>query len=825
MASQAEIDLVVNATRTLPELERDLDRVLAAAQAGADDIDVDAALRVSASLSQIDDDLARVLTAAQNGADDIDVNAVLNQQRTIRQLRSDINGVVDDFNRTGAVDPIQFRGVLDGSRTLRQVRSELDDVVRTAQRSTRAIRIDVDIDEDRIRRALGRLIPDLGDIGRLAGTAARGLGQVGAAGVGIGAAVPAVSALVGVILNVIPAAATATQGILAMQLATGTLKLGLVGVEDAISAAFDPETSPEDLAKAMDKLAPSARSAVKEIVKLKPAFENIRLDVQERLFKNFDGAIRGLSKSVLPDVRTALGRTADSLNRMGLGAVAAAKELGENGTLDTALKGATKGIKNLEDVPGLVVKAFGQLAAASAPAFDRITQAVDRAVKGISKRLNTAFETGALDTAINDAIDLIKDLGTVAGNIFGGLKNVFTGSADAGADLVARLVSISQAFEDLTASKEFQSILKELSLTADSLVKNVLPLLQEAFRQLGPVIEIIGPPLRDFIDQIGPQLLPVIEELGPILQDLAEIFRDQMPTAIAFVSAALKDITVILQGFHFVLQNLVIPILGGVADVLNSDFVTAIKNSSQVLATQIGSIIGKFEEFRTRVTGIIGTVVGKFTELRGAVGRQLAQLATDAIAAGQRFATGLVSKAIAARDNFLRQIATLVSRAVAFVAALPGRIIGALAGLPGRMSSIGRNIVAGLIGGLLSQLSRLQSIASRIASTVAGAVANALKIHSPSLVMFGFGENTVQGFINGILANLPQLQATVGNAFGAIPAVSAAGANAAIPQVSNQFAPSIVVQIGNEQLNGFINTRIEDNNQVRNRVAAQGVRR
>jgi hypothetical protein len=818
MASQAEIDLVVNATRTLPELERDLDRVLAAAQAGADDIDVDAALRVSQSLNRIEDDLARVAAAASNGAPDIDVDAVLNQQQTLRRLRHDLDGVVAGVNRNGQVDPAQIRGVLDGTRTLRAVRSELDDVVRTATRTAPHIQVEVDIDRDKITKALKDLV-------KFAGTAAQALGKITLAGVGIGAAVPAIGAVVGAVLNIVPAAAVATQGLLAMQLATQTLKLGFSGVQDAISAAFDPETSPEDLAKAMDKLAPSARSAVKEIVKLKPAFENIRLDVQNKLFKNFDDAIKGLSTSVLPDVQTALGRTAVSLNKMGLGAVAAAKELGNNGTLDTALKGATKGIKNLEDVPGLVVKAFGQLAAASAPAFDRITQAVDRAVKGISKRLNTAFETGALDTAINDAIDLIKELGQVGANIFGGLKNVFAGSAQAGSELVGRLVQISQAFEDLTASKEFQSILNELSLTADALVKNVLPLLLQAFKELGPVIEIIGPPLRDFIDQIGPQLLPVIKELGPILLDLATIFRDQMPTAIAFVSAALKDITVVLNGLHFVLQNFVIPILNAVAFLFQNDLTKAVSNSSQVLATQIGNILGKFEEFRTRTTGIIGTVTGKFTELRGAVGRQLANLAADALSSGQRFAANLVAKAIQARDGFLRQVSTLVSRAIAFVASLPSRLVGALAGLPGRFRSIGSNIVQGLIGGLLDRLAQLRSIAAQIASTVANAVTGKLKIHSPSLLMFGFGVNTMQGFINGILALIPNLRNTVSSAFGTIPAVSAAAAGAATPAVNNSINPTILVQIGNEPIRNIVATEVDVIDRRNTRTLAQGVRR
>ena len=410
-------------------------------------------------------------------------------------------------------------------------------------------------------------------------------------------------------------------------------------------------------------------------------------------------------------------------------------------------------------------------------------------------------------------------------NILQGLGNVFGGLTQNGRGLFDILEDISTQFENLTASREFQSILSELAQTADSLVQNVLPLLLQAFEELGPVIEIIGPPLRDFIDQIGPQLLPVIEELGPILQDLAIILRDQMPTAIAFVGAALEELVVILKGVHFVLENFVIPILRGVADVFNSEFVQAIAGGSRDLADRLGEVITKFDEFRDRITGVVSTVTGNIGQLKDAVGRQLAEMAANALSAAQRFVSNLVGKAVQAKDSFLREIATLVARAVAFVASLPGRIIGALAGLPGRMSSIGRNIVAGLVGGLLSQLANLRSVASQIAATVAGAIANKLKIHSPSLLMFGYGQNTVQGFINGVLALLPQLQATVGNAFGSAvapfgPQVAAVGAPAAVAA-----APVVYVQIGNEAVDQFVTTRVEQVNATRDRNLSYGVRR
>ena len=813
MASQAEVDLIVNASRTLPELERDLDRVITAAQAGMDDVDVTATLDTRDTIRGLIRDLDAAAATAGARADDVQMTAILNQRATLANLHRDLGRVADAASR-GARDDIALIGVLNSRSSITNLRRDVDEVVRRTEATAPDITIDVDIDRDRLLNFARSALSSLGSL--TAGVAKFG-GAASVAGSSAGILAAAVQ-------NIVPAAAVATQGMLAMQLVSGTLKLGLMGVEDALTTAFDPEATPQELADSMKGLAPEAQKFVKALVSLKSQFKDLQLDVQGRLFDGLGDDITRLSKSVLPDVGNALGRTADSLNNMARGAVDAADKLGKSGVLDTALKGATNGLQNLEKVPGRVVTGFGQIAAAAAPAFERITKAVDRVSKDIADRLTAAFESGALDTAINDAIDLIAQLGRAAGNILGGLRNIFQGLTTDGRGLFDILENITQAFQDATAGKEFQNFLHELALTGDSLVKNVLPLLLEAIEVLAPALAELGPPIRDFIEAIGPQLIPLIEELGPILLDLAAIAKDQMQTAIAFASAAIKDLTVILQGVHFVLQNFVIPILHTVSAIINSEFVTAISNSSKVLATQIGNILGNFEEFRTGATNTASTVITRFGEIRDSAGRSLATLAVNAKTAATNFASSLIGQAIRAKDSFLRTVADLVARAVGLVRGLPGRIVGALSGLPGQMAGIGRNIVQGLINGLLGQLGRLQSAAARIAGAVSDRVRGLLGIHSPSTLFEEFGQNTIQGFINGIQASLPQLNSAVAGAFGGVPAVAGVGALAA-PAVNNNFQPIINVRIGDEPLVAIVDTQISANNQQRNRVAAQGVRR
>lgn len=802
MASQAEIDLIVNASNTLPQITRDLDRIVRVAEDGAETIDLDVALNTQAALNTVSSDLDRVVAAVANGADDIDVNAVLETERVIARLQRDLATVIATAQSGADQDPLDIDAVLDSARSLPAIRSDLDEMIADIQRTADDIDIDVDVDTTDATRQARTLAPELGRLGgiaRDAGGSVASLGaSIGSAGIAAGAAIPIAAGLAAAIQNILPAAAVATQGMLAMQLVSGTLKLGLMGVEEALDTAFDPEATPEELAEAMSKLAPEAKKFVLELRSMRGGFRDLQLDVQNRLFADLAGGIRPLADAVLPSVSDALGRTADSLNRMAKEAGVAAIELGANGTLDKALQGATKGLENLEEVPGRVVTGFGQLAAAAAPAFDRITAAADRASADIADKLTAAFESGELETAIDEAIDLIKQLGESGGDILGGLRNIFGGLTTDGRDLFTILNDLTGAFEELTASEAFQTILNELVMTADTLVENVLPLLLEAFEQLGPVIEELGPPIRDLLNELGESLMPVIEELGPILLDLAIIFKEQMPTAINALKIALGLLTAVLRTVHNVLEEFVIPILSEVAEVVNNRFVQAIANAAQDIPGATSRILQAFVELRTSVT----------EQLRR-IGENLSTLAANV------------------RERFAGAIRHTIQTVVGYFSDLPGRIRNALGNLGGLLVNAGADIVRGLINGMLGQIGSLISAASRIASTVKNSIAGALDINSPSVVMKGLGEDTMEGYINGIEQLLPDLRATITTAALAVPTT----VQQTVSPIGQRFntaaagAPAVYVSIGNEAVDQYVTTRVDRQLERESRVMSQGVRR
>lgn len=796
-ANEAEVDLIVNAAGALPDLERQLSQIVRVAENGAPEVDVQASLAVQNSIAVMSTQLDQVLRRVDASDPSIDVEAALDAQASLRNLRQDLDELTRAAAR-GTTDIIDLEAQLDFPSSLAEVTAAVNDLVTDVQAAAPEIDVEVDVDTDEVPRA-ERVLRALG---RTSIVTAKGLGtvtkSVASLSLAVGGGANAVAGLVAALQQVGPAAAVATQAMVAQKLVAGTLKLAMAGVQDAIQDAFDPSISPDDFHKSLEKLAPEARLFVDELHTMRRELKAVQQGVQNRVFSGLDDVLRRLGRQTGPAVTSALNATASSLNRMARNTAEAAGVLGDSGILGQALRGATKGLQNLEAIPGRLTLSFGLLSAAAAPAFDRITRAVDQLALKVQTKLQAAFESGALERSINDAIDTLAQLGQVLGNFASGVRNIFSGLTQDGAGLFDSLEKLSQAFEDLTASREFQTILNELVLTAGVLIDNILPLIQEAFVQLAPVIQELAPVVRDFVAAIGPELIPIIQQLGPILIDIALILKDQLPLAIDLTNAALDALSVALT---IVKGAMDIAKKGSEAFVnfLNSDFARAMGASSKAAVANAGLIQSKFIEWSASAVRSVSTVNNALAE----------------------FSTSL-------RDRFVAAFVSAAANTIQSVKNFVAEFVNIIANLPARAYEIGVNIMSGLAGGLTSGIGRVLSIARGIADSVSSTIKDALDIRSPSRVLFGIGQDTVDGFVLGIKDKF----AAVGDAMSDLGAqttlagtFSARSGFKSIALPALQAAPAVTnVYVGNEFLARYVDGRVQAVDTRSRRVLSQGVR-
>lgn len=822
MATQAEVDLVINASGALPQVTRDLNRIVTTAENGAPDIDLDAALNTRQSLANVRADLNRVIATADASADDIDINAVLNQAATLQDLDRQLTAVIRAAQTDANQDPVQLRAVLDGPRTLVSVRGELDRVITTAQRTAPplVIRGEINWDADRLRGA-GRSLGDFdGQLRQLTSTAGRVLGPLAAVGGGIagvgaaaGAGLPLIAGLVTGIESILPAAAVATQGMLAMQLVSGTLKLGMLGLEDAIKNAFDPDVKPEDLAASLEALAPSARKFVLELSDMKSEFKELQLGVQDRLFKGLDGSLRTLARSALPQVGDALNRTATTLNQMARGAVDAAAELASNGTLGTALKGATTGLQNLVDLPAQATTAFGQLAAAAAPAFDRITESLAKVATEASEGLTRAFESGQLEKAIDDAVETIAQLGRIAGNVFGIIGNLLNAASVEGEGLFGTLEKVTQALQDATGSEEFQSIISELVQTMNTLGQQAGPLFVQALGTISGAIETLAPVARELLETLGPvfldimesaeepiltladtfgklvtALLPVIELAGGLVADLLPVLTPLFET----LGTVIEEMTPFIQQLAENIGSQLTPILERLPGILEQILPVFERAAAEIfpaltkvlqdmapyladlavqfadLAVELAPVIADFLEFSTvilsKVLPVVGpllsaVLVGLITGL-SALASVLNSVVLPALRTIGNVLTGDFSGALKSSGVDIENLKNTGSRAFNVLGGNALRSMSKLASDVGNYAQqAGQRLRAGVQNGINNVRTLLNSLPS-IARSAVGSLAGAL---------FSAGASLIQGLINGITSKIGQVRSKLSELTNLIP--------------------------------------------------------
>ncbi|MFF8290421.1 hypothetical protein ACF068_14500 [Streptomyces sp. NPDC016309] len=663
----------------------------------------------------------------------------------------------------------------------------------------------------RARQAFDRLNFD-----RLRG-AAGAIGSVGMAvgrmGATVGAAVPVVAGLGAAAAQMAPAAGVAVTGMIAMRLAAVALKLGLVGVEDAISSALDPSKAAE-FEEAVKKLAPEAQKVARGIKAMAPALKEVQQTVQNRLFMGLDGVLKGMAKDTLPVLRTGVMDAADSLNLMAKGVGHSAQSLARNGTLGKALAGANAGLRNLSRVPGQFVTALTQVGAAAAPAFGRLTASAGKTFDKLSQRLTKAFKSGAMEKAIEQAISLIKDLAEVAGNVFSVIGSIFKAAQMEGGGFIGVLKEITGALADAFASPEVQGGLRAIFSTMAQLARSAAPILVSVLKTVAGVFQQLGPPIQQLIQHLGAGLLKIVEALGPVLvvaaKAVGELVIAALPlidVAAALVSALLPALVPLFEALSKIIQAaapfiaelaeaasaLLMPILKalaeevlprllppfvelaeklfplltevlvalapGLADLgvaLAEILVAAAPLIVQVLELALVLLDKLLPAIRVVTVGLAYLVSGGLTVVSGAVTRYVipSLKLMAALMRGDWSAAVEHGKTVSA--NFSRDVGRHFSDLKAFV--MPTlRTMGQ--DVARRCNEMGASIFRGFNGGIIRLVEYLRGVPARIRAAFGNAAG----------MLYNTGQSIIRGLIRGIESMLGGLANTLGGITARLP--------------------------------------------------------
>lgn len=562
--------------------------------------------------------------------------------------------------------------------------------------------------------------------------------------------------------------------------------------------------------QAMAKLSPSARAFVREIIDLKPRLDALKLDVQERLFSGLAGVLDRTANALLPVLRRSLDDSATSLNGMAKGAAGAATDLAENGTLGKALAGANRGLRNLIPIPAMVVKAVGQIGEAAAPQLDRLTAKVTSTVKDISDRLSKGFESGGLETAIGAAVDTLRELAGVGGNVLTIIGNILAPAHATGGGIIGILSQVTGALAKATNTKGFQDALTALFGVMAEVGKVGGGLLAQALSDLEPVLVRLGPPASRLIDALGKALSPILDALAPLLVTAAAAIgalADQADPLIELIGQLAAQLGPILQpildALVTVIGDLPIQELANDLSLILTPILAALPGVirpladmlSQRLSFELG-ILAQLLEDNAPAFAQLGTEVAELLVSLGPLLIQLGVLNTQVLVAltplilavanaATRLATvlvdelgtvinGLIIPTItiladllqgkwgAAWDEATSHVGQAIKAVVILIGGLPlaaGRALAPLAGKIGdKALDAGGRLVGAIQDGIHNALEWLALLPIRASE----------KLSNLGNTLYNSGRALIGGFVSGMLSRLNDAKAAAGGILGKI---------------------------------------------------------
>lgn len=793
-------------------------------------------------------------------ASDAEVELLVNASGALADVERQLDALVRRAERDA--DPIALSAALNSRASTLAVRSDLDDVIRRVQAAAPDITITADVDVDDANRNSLQLMDTFGRLSDTAGGLIGSLAtlpiNIGRVSTTAGVAIPVVAALAVAIESILPAAALAAPAMLTLTVAAGSLALGMQGVGAAVDAAFDPEATPEELAKAMERLAPEARKFVKELAGMKGSFRALQLDVQNRLFRGLDVQLKRVARATLPSLERGLDSAATSFNSMAKGVADAAVGLADSGVLGSAIRSSENALRSLEKVPGQAATSFGFLAAAAGPAMERLADKAADVATRVADSLARSFESGELEAAIDRAVDNLAQLGRIGGNVFKSLGNIIKAVSIDGAGLFTTLETITGALEELTGSAEFQFALGELADVmrkvalalqpvldlALELSRLVLPILGKAFEFIGEVVERITPFIEQLAENISAQLAPVLEEIPGIMDQILPKFLEladrllpllleamaELGPKLREASEAFADLLVELAPlivkfleFQIFLVDKMMPVIGPLAGLLGEVLVGALSALSEFIGDfvipAVQTLVALLEgDFR----GAAQHAVEFTNNMRDQVSGAFERMRDRAIGATARLASAVLGRVRSMASEVVAVFGRLVADAVSRIEALPRFILSILGNAGSLLFSAGQAIIQGLINGITSRIGSLVSTLSSITSMIPelkGPLDVDRKLLTPA------GEQIMQGLIRGMQSQLPSLRRELSGVTGLFPsaiAASTGGLSGALPAPAQ---PAVNVYLGNEMLTRFVDFRIDDVNRRDTRARAQGVRR
>lgn len=506
----------------------------------------------------------------------------------------------------------------------------------------------------RILSGLARAIAGaLAGVAKLAGLGLL-IGTVAVAVGGLAAAIVELIPLIAELVNVLIAASGALlliPGAIATLIGTVVAaKIGLQGMGEAMKAVASGDAAQLDAA--LKKLAPHARTVVRALAAMKPAFDRLRLRVQNNLFARMTKQIQDLGRIYLPLLETGLVRIVRVLNlvvRDFLGFLLNAQTQVD---FSTILLNVSRVLGNLRSAFVPLLRILRDITAVSTAMVAQLTSGIGDVFDRWADRIAELRADGGLQEIIENGLEALRTLGGLLTDIVGIIRGLVRAAGGAGG-----LFSFFDRLNKLINSVEGQTALRELFADLDTIGRALIPVLGAIMKALVPVIDGIA----DIAIAFSPGLVVLATALGNALSLLADpiaslaplmssLARGLAPLAVILgelVKAAAPGLTVFLEALVDALIALtpVAPVVGKAL----GDLFAALAPLLEVLGPALAFLLAEVAIGLSGIAKVLGPVTALFA--RG-LGDALRMLIPPLLEVGQRLLPVLADAGVKIAEAF-----------------------------------------------------------------------------------------------------------------------------------------------------------------------------
>jgi phage-related protein len=610
------------------------------------------------------------------------------------------------------------------------------------------------------------------------------------------------------VVAALDAQAQAQQGVKDAQLSVIDAQNGVLSAQDALASANDGlKSSIDGLASAQDSLAsaqaksaasaaalaakiiplaPAAQKFVDAVKALKPAFEDLRLDVQQRLFAGLDKTVTNLGKAWIPALKVTLGAYAATFNgffrNLGTG-ITTPKFISD---IQAGAEGARQGLSQIGNaITSSLVPAFGALSRAAGPFLAQLGTEIANVVTEFSNWVlqGEKAKSGGLKDFFTTATNSMHDLfttGKLVTKIIGDLFVILTGSTLAKGDKTP-LDSFNDKLEDLHKFLSDPKNKAEITGYFDK-IKETINKVDEDFKKIQGWIDKIdrlqkklfgddneaksksagtkiGTALiNGIIAGIGVAVEANFLSLGVLAQKIVDKFKE--------VFGIKSPSTVMME----VGKNLIEGLMRGI-----TDFLAGLATTAGQIGTTVINAVGDGATWlvtagHNAVTGIGNGITSMFGSLKTWAGG-IKTTITNALSTAGTWLVNTGHNAVTGLGNGIRNLYGSISSTAS---GLRTQITNALSNAANWLYNTGYNTVIGLWNGIASLGGWLYNkVVSFVRNNIISPVQNFLHISSPSKLAAELGSRVPQGLALGILGGADEVAAAAEKmAAAALPALA-----------------------------------------------------